>query len=163
MKRVLEDIRVLDFGRFIAGPYCGMLLGDMGAEVIRIDRPGGEEDRTAGLTGSNGENLVFPNYARNKKGITLNLFDNDEGQKVLTDLVKQSDVLIHSFSPEAARMAGLVYEDLARINPGIIVTAISCFGSTGPYATRTGFDFVAQAMSGAMKIGGFPDKPPIRA
>jgi len=140
-----------------------MLLADMGAEVIRIDRPGGEEDRTSGLTGSNGENLFYPNYARNKKGITLNLFENDHGQKVLADLVKRCDVLIHSFSPEAARRAGLVYEDLAKSNPGIIVTAISCFGSTGPYATRTGFDFIAQAMSGAMKIGGFPDKPPIRA
>jgi len=163
MKRVLEDVRVIDFGRFIAGPYCGMLLADMGAEVIRIDRPGGEEDRTAGLTGPNGENLIYPSYARNKKGITLNLFDNDHGQKVLADLVKRSDVLIHSFSPEAARRAGLIYEDLAKINPGIIVTAISCFGSTGPYANRTGFDFIAQAMSGAMKIGGFQDKPPIRA
>ncbi len=163
MKRVLEDVRVLDFGRFIAAPYCGMLLADMGAEVIRIDRPGGEEDRTAGLTGSNGENLIYPSYARNKKGITLNLFDNDHGQKVLEDLVKRSDVLIHSFSPEAARRAGLIYEDLAKLNPGIIVTAISCFGSTGPYANRTGFDFIAQAMSGAMKVGGFPDKPPIRA
>ncbi len=163
MKRVLEDVRVLDFGRFIAGPYCGMLLADMGAEVIRIDRPGGEEDRTAGLTGSNGENLFYPSYARNKKGITLNLFENDHGHKVLADLVKRSDVLIHSFSPEAARRAGLIYEDLARLSPGIIVTAISCFGSTGPYANRTGFDFIAQAMSGAMKIGGFPDKPPVRA
>jgi crotonobetainyl-CoA:carnitine CoA-transferase CaiB-like acyl-CoA transferase len=140
-----------------------MLLADMGAEVIRIDRPGGEEDRTVGLTGSNGENMSFPSYARNKKGITLNLFGDDEGRRILADLVKQSDVLIHSFSPEAARMAGLVYEDLAKINPGIIVTAISCFGSTGPYATRTGFDFIAQAMSGAMKIGGFPDNPPVRA
>ena len=163
MKRVLEDVRVLDFGRFIAGPYCGMLLADMGAEVIRIDRPGGEEDRTVGLTGPNGENLFYPSYARNKKGITLNLFDNDKGHRILTDLVERSDVVLHSFSPEAARRAGLIYEDLARINPRIIVTAISCFGSTGPYATRTGFDFIAQAMSGAMKIGGFPDKPPIRA
>jgi crotonobetainyl-CoA:carnitine CoA-transferase CaiB-like acyl-CoA transferase len=163
MKRVLEDIRVLDFARFIAGPYCGMLLADMGAEVIRIDRPGGEEDRTAGLTGSNGENLSFPNYARNKKGITLDVFDKDHGQKILTDLVKQSDVVLHSFSPEAARRAGLTYEDLVKSNPQIIVTAISCFGSTGPYSDRTGFDFIAQAMSGAMKIGGFPDKPPIRA
>ena len=163
MKRVLEDLRVLDFGRFIAGPYCGMLLADMGAEVIRIDRPGGEEDRTAGLTGSNGENLSFPNYARNKKGITLDVFDKGHGQRVLADLVKQSDVVLHSFSPEAARRAGLIYEDLVKINPRIIVTAISCFGSTGPYSDRTGFDFIAQAMSGAMKIGGFPDKPPIRA
>jgi len=163
MKRVLEDVRVLDFGRFIAGPYCGMLLADMGAEVIRIDRPGGEEDRTAGLTGSNGENLSFPNYARNKKGITLDVFDKDHGRKILNDLVKRSDVVLHSFSPEAARRAGLIYEDLVKVNPRIIVTAISCFGSTGPYSDRTGFDFIAQAMSGAMKIGGYPDKPPIRA
>lgn len=163
MKRVLEDIRVLDFARFIAGPYCGMLLADMGAEVIRIDRPGGEEDRTTGLTASNGENLSFPNYARNKKGITLDVFDKDHGRKILTDLVKRSDVVLHSFSPEAARRAGLIYEDLVKINPRIIVTAISCFGSSGPYADRTGFDSIAQAMSGAMKIGGFPDKPPIRA
>ena len=163
MRRVLQDIRVLDFGRFVAGPYCCMLLADMGAEVIRIDRPGGEEDRTVGLTGPNGENLVYPNYARNKKGITLNLFDNDDGQKILKDLVERSDVVVHSFTPEAARRAGLIFDDLVKINPGIIVSAISCFGSTGPYATRTGFDFIAQAMSGAMKVGGFPDKPPIRA
>lgn len=163
MKRVLDDIRVLDFSRFIAGPYCGMLLADMGAEVIRIDRPGGEEDRTVGLTGPNGQNLMYPSYARNKKGVTLNFFDKDNGRDILTDLVMQSDVVLHSFSPEAARQAGLTYEDLIKINPGIIVTAISCFGSTGPYANRTGFDPIAQAMSGAMKLGGFPDKPPVRA
>lgn len=163
MKRVLEDVRVLDFGRFIAGPHCGMLLADMGAEVIRIDRPGGEEDRTTGLTGPNGENLLYSSYARNKEGITLNLFGNDKGHGILTDLVERSDVVLHSSSPEAARRPGLIYEDLAKINPRIIVTAISCFGRTGPYATRIGFDSIAQAMSGAMKIGGFPDKPPIRA
>jgi crotonobetainyl-CoA:carnitine CoA-transferase CaiB-like acyl-CoA transferase len=163
MKRVLEDIRVLDFSRFVAGPYCGMLLADMGAEVIRIDRPGGEEDRTYGLLGSNGENLVFANYARNKKGITLNLFNKDSTRAVLADLVGKSDIVLHSFPPEAAKLAGLRYDDLARINKKIIVTAISSFGSTGPYANKGGFDFIVQAMSGAMKIGGFPDKPPIRA
>jgi crotonobetainyl-CoA:carnitine CoA-transferase CaiB-like acyl-CoA transferase len=163
MKRVLDDIRVLDFSRFVAGPYCGMMLADMGAEVIRIERPGGEEDRTIGLIASNGENLMYPCYARNKKGITLNLFGSTQGREVLADLVKKSDVVLHSFSPEAARRTGLTYEDLSAINPKIIVTAISCFGSTGPYADRTGFDFIAQAMSGAMKIGGYPDKPPLRA
>ncbi|MFO7963346.1 MAG: CoA transferase [Desulfobacterales bacterium] len=163
MKSVLKDIRVLDFSRFVAGPYCGMLLADMGAEVIRIDRPGGEEDRTYGLTGSNGENLVFANYARNKKGITLNLFGDPKARSVLADLVKQVDVVLHSFPPKAAERVGLSYEALFRINPRIIVTAISSFGSTGPYANKGGFDFIVQAMSGAMKIGGFPDKPPIRA
>ena len=163
MNRVLEDIRVLDFSRFVAGPYCGMMLADMGAEVIRVDRPGGEEDRTYGLRGSNGENLVFANYARNKKGITLNLFDTENVAEVLADLVAKSDVVLHSFPPAAAKMTKLTYEDLVKINPKIIVTAISSFGSTGPYANKGGFDFIVQAMTGAMKIGGFPDKPPVRA
>lgn len=163
MNGVLSDIRVLDFGRFIACPYCGMLLADMGADVIRIDRPGGEEDRTVGLTGSHGENMSYPAYARNKKGITLNLFKGGKAQKVFTDLVKKTDVIIHNFAPEAARMAGLTYEDLKKIKSDIILVSMSCFGSTGPYADRTGFDFVAQAMSGAMKMGGYPDKDPIRA
>jgi crotonobetainyl-CoA:carnitine CoA-transferase CaiB-like acyl-CoA transferase len=162
MDRVLSDIRILDFGRFIACPFCGMMLADMGAEVIRIDRPGGEEDRTVGLTGPNGENMGYPGYARNKKGITLNIF-RAESRPILADLVKKSDVVIHNFAPEAARMAGLTYEELKEIKPDIILTAISCFGSTGPYADRTGFDFIAQAMSGAMKLGGYPDKPPVRA
>ena len=162
MDRVLRDIRILDFGRFIACPYCGMMLADMGAEVIRIERPGGEEDRTIGLTGPNGENMGYPGYCRNKKGITLNIFKT-ESRPILADLVKKSDVVIHNFAPEAARMAGLTYDDLKEIKPDIILTAISCFGSTGPYADRTGFDFIAQAMSGAMKVGGFPDKPPVRA
>ena len=163
MKGVLSDIRVLDLGRFIACPYCGMLLADMGAEVIRIDRPGGEEDRSVGLAGPHGENMQFAGLARNKKGITLNLFKSDKARAVFADLVKKSDVVIHNFAPEAARMAGLTYEDLQKIKSDIILVSISCFGSTGPYADRTGFDFVAQAMSGAMKVGGYPDKDPIRA
>lgn len=165
MKKVLEDIRVLDFGRFIAGPYCGMILADMGAEVIRIDRPGGEEDRTIGLIGPNGQNVSYPSYARNKKGITLNLMDkNDEkSRKVLADLVKISDVVLYNFSPYAAKIMGLTYEELSAIKPDIIVTAISCFGSDGPYANRVGFDFMAQAMSGAMALGGFPGLPPQRS
>ncbi|MBU4052914.1 MAG: CoA transferase, partial [Proteobacteria bacterium] len=163
MDGVLSDIRVLDFGRFIACPYCGMLLADMGAEVIRIERPGGEEDRTVGLTGPHGENMSFPGLARNKKGITLNLFKSDKAKAVFGDLVKKSDVVIHNFAPEAARMAGLTYDELKKIKPDIILVSMSCFGNTGPYADRTGFDFVAQAMSGAMRVGGYPDKDPIRA
>jgi crotonobetainyl-CoA:carnitine CoA-transferase CaiB-like acyl-CoA transferase len=163
MERVLDDIRVLDFGRFIACPYCGMLLADMGAEVIRIERPGGEEDRTIGLLGPNGQNMSYPSYARNKKGITLRLMNNERGREVLADLVKVSDVVIHNFSPGAARMMGLTYDELKAIKPDIILVAISCFGSEGPYSDRVGFDFIAQAMSGCMDLGGYPDKPPIRA
>jgi crotonobetainyl-CoA:carnitine CoA-transferase CaiB-like acyl-CoA transferase len=163
MKRVLEDIRALDFGRFVAAPYCGMLLADMGAEVIRVERPGGEEDRTSGLPGPDGQNLAYASYARNKKGITLNLFKTQHGRKVLADLVAHCDVVIHSFSPEAAGMMGLTYDELKKIKADIILVAISCFGSSGPYANRIGFDFIAQAMSGAMKLGGFPENPPQRA
>ncbi len=163
MKGVLKDIRILDFGRFVACPYCGMLLADMGAEVIRVERTGGEEDRTIGLISPEGENMSFPAYGRNKKGITLNLLNNTEAREVLADLVKQVDVVIHNFTPKAAKMMGLSYNILKQIKPDIILTAISCFGSEGPYSDRTGFDFIAQAMSGAMKTGGFPDKPPVRS
>ncbi|MBU4317287.1 MAG: CoA transferase [Proteobacteria bacterium] len=164
MRGVLEDIRVLDFGRFIAGPYCGMILADMGAEVIRVDRPGGEEDRTHSLLGPDGNNLQFPSYARNKKGITLNLSKNNpQAREILDALVKQCDVVIHNFTPAAAESMGLTYDRLITVKPDIILTAISCFGSEGPYRNRPGFDFIAQAMSGAMACGGFADKPPIRS
>ena len=163
MKRVLDGIRVLDFGRFIACPYCGMILADMGAEVIRVDRPGGEEDRTHGLIGPNGQNLSFPSYARNKKGITLRLMRDDAGKKVLADLVKKCDVVIHNFTPQAAKLMGLTYEEMTAIKPDIILTAVSCFGGEGPYANRPGFDFIAQAFSGSLALGGYPDKPPTRA
>ncbi len=165
MKRVLDDIRVLDFGRFIAGPYCGMMLADMGAEVIRIERPGGEEDRTIGLIGPNGQNMSYPSYARNKTGITLNLMnkEDEKSRKVLADLVKTVDVVLYNFSPNAAKLMGLTYEELVAIKPDIIVAAVSSYGSTGPYRNRVGFDFLAQAMSGAMALGGFPDLPPQRS
>lgn len=163
MQRVLEGIRVLDFGRFIACPYCGMILADMGAEVIRIERPGGEEDRTHGLLGENGQNLSYYSYARNKKGVTLDFIRNEKGREVMAELIKKSDMVIHNFSPEAARFMGLGYEDLCKIRPDIILAAISCFGSDGPYASLQGFDFIAQAMSGGLDLGGYEDKGPIRA
>lgn len=163
MEKVLEDIRVLDFGRFIACPYCGMILCDMGAEVIRIERSGGEEDRNFGLLGPNGENTAYPSYARNKKGITLNLMNNATARDVLADLVRVSDVVIHNFSPYAARLMGLTYEQLIRYKKDIILTAVSCYGSDGPYSNRIGFDPIAQAMSGAMSITGYPDGVPLRS
>jgi len=163
MKRVLEGVRVLDFGRFIACPYCGMILADMGAEVIRVERTGGEEDRTIGLPGPNGQNMSYPNYARNKKAITLNIMQSEKAREVLTDLIKHTDVIIQNFSPGARKIMGLTYEDVKAIKPDIIYTAISCYGSEGPYSKRTGFDFIAQTMSGSMGIGGYADKPPLRS
>jgi crotonobetainyl-CoA:carnitine CoA-transferase CaiB-like acyl-CoA transferase len=163
MEKVLEGIRVLDFGRFVAAPYCGMILSDMGAEVIRIERPGGEEDRIHGLVGETGRNVNFMCYGRNKRAITLDIFSGENAQSVLADLVKNSDVVLHNFSPDAAIKAGLSYEALNKINPKIILTGVSCYGNSGPYANRVGFDFIAQAMSGCMKLGGYPDNPPIRS
>lgn len=163
MAKVLEGIRVLDFGRFIAAPFCGMMLADMGAEVIRIDRPGGEEDRTTGILGPNGENVHYQSYARNKKCITLNLLGNTKGQEVLRDLVKHSDVLLQNFSPGAAEMMGITYENLKAMKPNIIFVAVSCYGTYGPYSKRIGFDPIAQTMSGAAAITGFPGNPPTRS
>lgn len=163
MTKVLEGIRVLDFGRFIAAPYCGMLLADMGAEVIRVDRPGGEEDRRVGLLAPNGENMSFPSYGRNKKGITFNVFSKNSPRGVLEDLVRVSDVFLHNFSPGAIKAFRLTYEDIRAIKPEIIYTGISCYGSTGPYADRTGFDQIAQTFSGASAITGFAHEPPMRS
>jgi crotonobetainyl-CoA:carnitine CoA-transferase CaiB-like acyl-CoA transferase len=156
-------IRVLDFGRFIAAPYCGMMLADMGAEVIRADRPGGEEDRSLGLRAANGEKMTFPNYARNKKGITLNVFSKDGVREVLADLVGVSDVFLHNFSPGALKAFGLTYDDIRALKPDIIFAGVSCYGATGPYATRTGFDQIAQVFSGAASVTGFGENPPTRS
>ncbi|MFP6584723.1 MAG: CoA transferase [Candidatus Hydrogenedentota bacterium] len=161
--KVLEGVRVLDFGRFIAAPYCGMILADMGAEVIRIDRPGGEEDRTVGLKSPNGENLSYPSYARNKKGVSLNVLSKDADRGVLEDLVKKCDVFLHNFSPGAIKAFGLTYEDIKAIKPDIIYTGISCYGATGPYADRSGFDQIAQTFSGAAALTGYEGDPPLRS
>jgi crotonobetainyl-CoA:carnitine CoA-transferase CaiB-like acyl-CoA transferase len=163
MKKVLEGIRVLDFGRFIAAPYCGMMLADLGAEVIRVDRPGGEEDRTIGLRASNGENMSFPSYGRNKKGITLDVFKKDGSREVLEDLVRTTDVFLHNFSPGALKAFKLNYDDMKAIKPDVIYAGISCYGATGPYADRTGFDQIAQTFSGAAAVTGFADNPPTRS
>lgn len=165
MAKVLEGLRVLDFGRFIAAPYCGMILGDMGAEVIRVDRPKGEEDRTVGLKASNGENMSYPSYARNKRGISMNLLTRDDNgaRGVLEDLVKVSDVFLHNFSPGAVKRFNLGYDDIRAIKPDIIYAGISCYGSDGPYADRVGFDQIAQFFSGAAAITGFDNNPPTRS
>lgn len=163
MTTVLQDIRVLDFGRFVACPYCGMLLADMGAEVLRVERTGGEEDRTIGLLGPDGQNLSWSSMARNKKAISLNLMGKGDSRKILADLIRKTDVVIHNFTPKAAKMMGIAYSDLKEIKSDIILTGISCFGNEGPYRDLPGFDFIAQAMSGAMALGGYPEKPPLRA
>ena len=161
--RPLDGVRVLDFGRFIAAPYCGMMLADMGAEVFRVDRPGGEEDRSYGLTGPNGSNFVFPNFGRNKKGITLDVLRRDAPREVLAELVARCDVFLHNFSPSAVKAFALGYEDIRAMRDDVIYAGISCYGATGPYATRSGFDQIAQVMSGACALTGYDHEPPMRS
>ena len=159
MSGPLDGIRVLDLGRFIACPFCGMLLADLGAEVIRVERSGGAQDRYLGLLTPAGYAYGFTNQNRNKKAISLNFERNDKAKEILNQLIKHSDVVIENFSPEAAKAMGITYDNLKAIKPDIIFAHVSAFGPTGPYSHRIGFDQVAKAMSGAMAISGFPGPP----
>ncbi|MDO8491807.1 MAG: CoA transferase [Dehalococcoidia bacterium] len=162
MKPVLEGIKVLDFSRYISGPYASLLLADMGAEVIRVERPGGEDDRQLGPFAPNGQSISVMCQTRNKKGITLNL-QSEGGRKLLADLVKQIDVIVENFGTGGKEAMGLDYTNLSKLNPGLIMLSISGFGTTGPLARRLAFDPVAQAFAGAMSITGFPEAPPTRS
>ncbi len=159
MPGALAGVRVLDLGRFIACPFCGMLLADLGAEVIRIEKPGGTEDRYMGLLTPSGSSYSFANQNRNKKGVTLNFERSDEGRNILWELVKRSDVVIHNFSPDAARGLGITYENFKAVKPDIIFAQVSAFGYTGPAQNRLGFDQIMKAFSGAMAVSGFPERP----
>lgn len=151
----LEGIRVLDLSRFQASPLCGMILADMGAEVIRIEPPEGAPDRTWGQLGPDGETLLYKIVSRNKKGITLNM-DSAEGKEIFYELVRYSDIVLHNFTPGAPIAKELNYDILKRYNKKIIVGIVSGYGQTGPDAENPCFDSVAQARSGSMVINGFP-------
>ena len=161
MASALAGIRVLDFSRVFAGPLCGMLLADMGADVIRVDSPRGEIDRTYALRGPDGETLTFKAINRGKKGITLRL-NSEEGAAILEELVRHSDVIIHNFVAGTALAEKLNYDRLKKINPGIVVASITGYGQYGPYAERVCLDYVTQAKSGIMALTGFPGNPPTR-
>ncbi len=158
MTQVLKGIRVLDFGRYIAGPYCGTLLGDMGAEVIRIEKIDGSEDRFLSPISDKGDGGLFMQLARNKKCLTLNPM-KPEGREIVKKLVKTADVVIANLPPDTLQAMGLDYESLKATKPDIILTTVSAFGRGGPYANRVGFDGLGQAMSGAMYMSGTPDQP----
>ncbi len=164
MKAVLDGVRVLDFGRYIAGPYCAALLGDMGAEVIRIERREGSEDRfvqpivpDAGA-GEGGEGAMFLQMNRNKKGLTLDPM-TETGRSIVRRLVATADVVVANLPPATLKAMGLDYESLTASKPDIILTTVSAFGHGGPYSERTGFDGVAQSMVGAAYLTGHPDEP----
>jgi crotonobetainyl-CoA:carnitine CoA-transferase CaiB-like acyl-CoA transferase len=156
---ILKDIRVLDFGRYIAGPYCAALLGDLGAEVIRVERLSGSEDRFVHpLKDDGGEGAMFMQMNRNKKGITLN--PTKEGaSEIVEKLVKSADVVVANLPPQTLKRMGIDYETISKYNPGIILTTVSAFGAGGPYSERVGFDGVGQAMSGAAYLTGNDDTP----
>lgn len=157
----LNGIRVLDFGRFIAGPYCGTLLADFGAEVIRIERREGGEDRRLAPMTETGEGPMFLNLNRNKKGFTLDP-SHPESLEIKRRLISSADVVIANLPMNVLERLGLDYETLCRIRPDIILTRISTFGHEGPYRDRVGFDPVIQAMSGAMTLTGFSG-PPVKS
>ena len=163
MKSALEGIRVLDFGRYIAGPYCAALLGDMGAEVIRIEKRDGSEDRTLiplfhNEDGSPGEGALFLQMNRNKKGITLDPA-HPKGREVVKRLINTADVVVVNLPPQTLKSLNLDWPSVHALNPRTVLTTASAFGSGGPYEERLGFDGVAQAMSGAVYMSGTPDQP----
>lgn len=159
MRGALEGIRVLDLGRVLATPSAGALLGDMGADVIKIEQPEKGDDSRNFAPMKNGVSCYYKNFNRSKKGITLDL---KKGRDVLFDLVENTDVLIENFRPGTMEKLGLGYESLKGVNPGLIYGSISGFGHTGPYRERAGYDTMAQAWSGVMSITGWPDSDPVR-
>jgi len=162
MEKVLAGVRVLDLSRWFAGPYAGTLLSHMGAEVIRVERPSGEEERNFGPHAPNGESMLTMITVQNRQGITLNIL-SEKGKEVLHRLVRQSDVVLHSYVVGSEEAKIVSYEALKEVNPAIIVGAVSGFGSSGPYAQRPCFDTIAQALSGSMSYTGFPENPPTRS
>ena len=159
---LLEGVRVLDLTRVLAGPYCGMILADMGADVIKIERREKGDDARNNAPVINGESAYFMNLNRNKRGMTLDL-KSQKGKEIFRKLVKRSDIVLENFRPGVMERLGLGYEELKKINPAIVYGAVSGFGQYGPYSSRAGYDIVGQAMSGLMSTTGWPDTPPTRS
>lgn len=160
MKQALQGVRVLDVTQVMAGPFCAMLLGDLGADVIKIEPPDG--DSTRKMAGSEGtEGPSFWGINRNKRGIVLNLKE-EQGREVFRRLAAGADILVENYRPGVMDAFGLGYQDLRTRNPGLIYASISGFGHTGPYAQRGGFDLVAQGMSGIMSVTGEEGLPPMK-
>jgi crotonobetainyl-CoA:carnitine CoA-transferase CaiB-like acyl-CoA transferase len=158
MAELLEGIRVIDFGRFIAAPYCAMLLADFGADVIRVERRGGGEDRKVGPVTESGEGGLFLNVNRNKRGLTLDPA-HPQAAEIINRLVRSADIVIVNLPFNVMQKLRLDYDSLRAIKDDIILVMASAFGPDGPYRDRVGFDGVAQAMSGAMSLTGFAQAP----
>jgi formyl-CoA transferase len=158
----LQDVRVIELGQLLAGPFCGQLLGDFGAEVIKLEPPGdGDPMRLWGREKPYGKSLWWPVVARNKKSVAVNL-RTEAGQDVVRELVSRADVVVENFRPGRLEQWGLGYDQLSAINPGIILTRVTGYGQTGPYAARAGYGSIGEAMGGLRHIVGEPDGPPSR-
>ena len=162
MSPVLNGIRVLDLSRYIAAPTACAMLADAGAEVIRVEAPGGEEDRQIGVMGPQGQPMWFACWARHKRAITLDI-RNEAGAPLLYKLVRVADVVVHNYVPGSPQAALLHYDALSQVNPSIVVAAVSAYGQTGPFAQKTGFDVTVQATAGMMDLSGPADGPPMRS
>ncbi len=162
MVRPLESILILDLSRALAGPYCSMMLADMGAEIIKIEMPGrGDDSRSWGPPFVEGESAYFMSVNRNKKSITLNL-KSEKSKEIIEKLIKKADIILENFRPGTMDKLGLSYEKVAELNPEIIYASISGFGQDGPYRLLPGFDQVIQGMGGLMSVTGEPGGPPIK-
>ena len=159
MQGVLEGIRVIDFGRYIAGPWCAGLLGDFGADVIRVEKVGGGEDRfICKISEEDESGAMYLQVNRNKRCLTLDP-TTEEGRELQRRLLSEADIVVANMPQRALEKLGLDYESLRRIRPDIILVSNTCFGSAGPYARKLGFDGLAQAMCGNMHLTGEPSNP----
>lgn len=160
MAGALENIKILDLSRVLAGPYATMILGDLGADVIKVEAPGGsDETRKWGPPFQNGVSAYYLCANRNKRSITLDL-KSEEGIKAIKELVRDSDVIVNNFKTGTMQRLGLDYETLSEINPELVYCSITGFGETGPYKDMPGYDFIIQAMSGLMSITGDHESGP---
>jgi len=157
----LNGIRVLDLSRVLAGPYCTMVLGDLGADVIKVESPEGDETRGWGPPFAEGESAYYLCVNRNKRSIVVD-FKTEDGRAILHGLIKQSDVLVENFRPGTLARFSLDFESVSVINPNLIYCSITGFGQTGPLHDRPGYDFMIQAMGGLMSITGEPDGEPMK-
>jgi formyl-CoA transferase len=157
----LNGIRVLDLSRVLAGPYCTMVLGDLGADVIKVESPEGDETRGWGPPFAAGESAYYLCVNRNKRSIVVD-FKTDEGRRILHELIKQSDVLVENFRPGMLARFSLDFESVSAINRNLIYCSITGFGQTGPLRDRPGYDFMIQAMGGLMSVTGEPDGEPMK-
>jgi crotonobetainyl-CoA:carnitine CoA-transferase CaiB-like acyl-CoA transferase len=162
MPGALEDVKVLDLSRVLVGPFCSMMLADMGADVVKVEEPGvGDETRSWGPPFVGGEATYFLSINRNKRSITVNL-RSEGGREIVYRLAERADILLENFRPGVAGKLQVDYDTLKARNPRLIYTSFSAFGQTGPYAQRPGYDLVLQAMGGIMSLTGFPDRPPVK-